>query len=364
MVRYLKTLSVLILLLASRVSAQPIVIDHATIQNFPLLSVEDTTAIQALRVLYVDRSVGDNISNGLTCLGFASDSVSPTICRRPHPVAAYQLPRETWSRAYPRTTITVAQWNTFTQAAFWYDIPTAILAYWTQHLNDYDVFLFNISYLEVVGDATAYFGPPIPGRANIVDLESWISAHPDKKVIFVTPSTSRENGSQVMTDFLSLFRTYMQTRGSGVLWDVAAIGSHTPNGNACYDNRDGVYYEFPAAGTSENWPDDGHAYEAVCQNYVVDPDGGHISNPSNGMVREAKGLWLALNAVRVGNQQTPDTEPPAVTLNCYGMGSSQAALVVDAQDNQQVMSLQLVGDKIQATDLSGNTSLTPPIHCP
>ena len=76
------------------------------------------------------------------------------------------------------------------------------------------------------------------------------------------------------------------------LFDVADIESHDPNGNPCYDNRDGVAYNN--GNTSENYPDDGLNIPAICPQYTTEVDGGHLGSVSDGKIRIAKAFWVLM----------------------------------------------------------------------
>ncbi len=77
-----------------------------------------------------------------------------------------------------------------------------------------------------------------------------------------------------------------------VLFDVADILSHDPDGNPCYDNRDGVPYDN--GNTSENHPDDGQNIPAICPHYTTEADGGHLGSVSAGKIRVAKAYWVLM----------------------------------------------------------------------
>jgi hypothetical protein len=78
-----------------------------------------------------------------------------------------------------------------------------------------------------------------------------------------------------------------------ILFDVAAILSHDDRGNPCYDNRDGVEY-CTMTGSCENYPNDGIAYPAICQDYTTETDGGHLGSVSAGGIRVAKAFWVLM----------------------------------------------------------------------
>jgi YVTN family beta-propeller protein len=78
-----------------------------------------------------------------------------------------------------------------------------------------------------------------------------------------------------------------------ILLDVADILSHTPDGQPCYDNRDGVAY-YASETLWENYPDDGVNYPAICPHYTTEVDGGHLGSVSAGKIRVAKAYWVLM----------------------------------------------------------------------
>lgn len=334
-------------------SAQTVVIDHTTLPAFDQLTTAQIDAAAVKRVLVIDRSVGQNIAgagaSGLGCMNQFENTMLVSgagwgICNRDHPAPLisngvpqpdYRLPisERMWTRKYSNANITYKTWPGGTGTAtditcintdgtpsmntgYWYGMIDCALIYFEAHITEYDVFTFNISYLELTGDiaspTTGMFAPGSPaGRRTIADIEAFITRHPDKQFIFMAPSLSRAS-DQIASQHLQQYRAYMATRpGRAVFLDLASIESRMPNGDRCNDNRDGLKYVQSVSGTGvenfENWPDDGVASEAVCQQYVLEKDGGHISNPSVGMIRAAKGFWQALVAL---DQQVVPPPPP------------------------------------------------------
>jgi hypothetical protein len=86
-------------------------------------------------------------------------------------------------------------------------------------------------------------------------------------------------------------RQFAAERGK-VLFDVADILSHTPDGVPCYDNRDGVRYSN--GNRSEDYPDDGEQYLAICPQYATETDGGHLGSVAAGKIRVAKAFWVLM----------------------------------------------------------------------
>jgi hypothetical protein len=77
------------------------------------------------------------------------------------------------------------------------------------------------------------------------------------------------------------------------LLDVADILSHTPGGEPCYDNRDGVPY-YVNEKQQENFPDDGMNIPAICPQYTTEAFGGHLGSVSAGRIRMAKAMWVLM----------------------------------------------------------------------
>jgi lysophospholipase L1-like esterase len=61
-----------------------------------------------------------------------------------------------------------------------------------------------------------------------------------------------------------------------VLFDLADITSHRPDGTSCFDNRN-------------------RGVEAICQDYTNEVDGGHLN--ARGMQRVAKAFWVLMARV-------------------------------------------------------------------
>jgi hypothetical protein len=84
---------------------------------------------------------------------------------------------------------------------------------------------------------------------------------------------------------------------------VADILSHRPDGQPCYDNRDGVPYNNGAR--SENYPNDGINTEAICPQYTTEVDGGHLGAVSAGKIRVAKAFWVLMAQIQGWNPSPP-----------------------------------------------------------
>ncbi len=302
---------------AARVAASPLdpaagrgfVIDHRHVEWFAFIPPDKLAAAGALRMLFSDRSVGQNVNESLDCLTAASWPQSPALCRRDYvdewnwktfSLADWENKRVparilfdpdpvTYNRTHWTFEYRAGDWSELTR-----DFVTSLAP---QYLPDKDVLSYQFSYLNVdegsdIADPQRGFFADQPERYDVHDLEALISAHPDKVFVFWTASLARGIGSSVATQFNARLRAYCAQRGH-VLFDFADIESHTPEGRPCFDNRDGIPYEA-MNGRYENYPDDGHDYPAICQDYTTEVDGGHLGSVSAARIEIAKGLWVLM----------------------------------------------------------------------
>ncbi len=277
---------------------EPIIIDHTSVELFDRIPDSYIQEASQLKMLFMDRSVGSNINDGLNCLRYpSSDRNTPNHCKRynhPDPRFSVDPSEVTWTRGYDRSNF---------DFDFFYDTWEKMTENFIramdsgQYPGEYDVYSFQFSYLNVtdndtIADASNGFFANRPGDYNdVYDLERRIAEHPDKVFVFWTTSLSRGIGNAVSRDFNNQMRQYAIANNK-VLLDVADIQSHDPAGNPCYDNRDGVYYSN--GNISENYPDDGVDYPAICQHYTSEIDGGHLGSPSAGKIRIAKAIWVMM----------------------------------------------------------------------
>ncbi len=279
----------------------PIVVDHTSVALFDQIPETYLQAAANLRMFFMDRSVGGNIDGGLDCLSYTSDEVAPNSCvRYTHVDPAYSVdPSEVnWYRAggYDRSRWLYQYWPDTSPCAEWYDKVGCFLSVMEPIIGQYDVVSFQFSYLEVAGGSTiedqpgGYFSDNA-SRLDVYEQEAFEAAHPDQVFIYWTTSLSRGIGTAEATTFNDQMRQYAVAHGKP-LFDVADILSHDPQGNPCFDNRDGVPYDN--GNTSENYPNDGQSTPAICQHYTTEVDGGHLGSVSAGSIRVAKAFWVLL----------------------------------------------------------------------
>lgn len=307
-------------------SEPAILIDHRAVELFEQIPEEYIEAARDTPMLFSDRSVGQNIDTGLECLasgepGSTTDwPRAPAHCRRDY----YGKDGSTWlfknygsqdyaSNQVPQTILfdpdpvkhDRSNWMFEFRGGYWQElienfardlVPTYIEAK--------EVLSFQFSYLNIeagsdIEDAQAGFFADLPHdgfyprreRWDISDLEELERLYPEKTFIYWTTSLARGIGTQEGTSFNEQMRQYALAHGK-VLFDVADIESHDPQGNPCYDNRDGV--EYCSQNGCENHPDDGLDLPAICQDYTTETDGGHLGSVSGGKIRIAKALWVLM----------------------------------------------------------------------
>jgi hypothetical protein len=319
-----------LLLMAAPMTAQAqIIVDHTSLPLFDEIPEQYLTAAAAMKMMFVDRSVGANIRDGLICLQSPSDEVAANSCKRyRHVVSQFSSPASEvdWSHpgGYPS-----ANWTYYgfpgtgippelpcgVSSSYWYEKLECFIRFVDANPSQFDVFSYQNSYLEVddssdiSSQATGYFTNQA-NRYDIADFEALEARHPDKVFIHHTTSLARGIGNEVSTDFNNQLRQYVRDNGK-ILLDVADIEAHDPYGTPCFDNRDGVPYT--AGNASENYPSDGVDYPAVCQHYTRESDGGHLGNPDVGKIRVAKAFWILMARIAGGNPGSTEAPPSPAT---------------------------------------------------
>jgi hypothetical protein len=310
--------------------AQGVVVDHRSVALFEQIPDQYLTAAANLSMMFVNRSVGANISDGLTCLAYESDTAAPSSCKRyVHPVAQFSSPQAEvqWSRpgGYSR-----ANWQYFgwpgtgippelpcgVGTGYWYNKLDCFIRYVDQNPTSFRVYSYMNSYLEVddssdIASPTTGFFARQANRVDIGDLEALEARHPSRIFIHHTTSLARGLGSATSTVFNNQLRQYARDNNKYLL-DIADIESHDPWGRACFDNRDGEAYSVGTA--AENYPDDGVDQPALCQHYTRETDGGHLGNPDVGKIRLAKAFWVLM--ARIAGWNPGDSTPlPSAPTN-------------------------------------------------
>ena len=267
-------------------------INRHSVELFESIPLEYLQAAGNMTMLFSDRSVGQNINEGLDCLTATSWGESPAHCRRdyyneewewrtftqedldqglvperilfdPDPVL---FNRDNWTFVFDMGT-----WSELTQSFIQVIAP--------QYLDTKEALSYQFSYLNVtenddIADPQVGYFSVNPERYTVFDYEAFIAQHPDKIFFFWTTSLARSIGTQVSTDFNVMMRDYA-VEHEKILFDVADILSYTDLGEPCYDNLDGVQ-------------------PAICQDYTTEVDGGHLGSVSGGKIRVAKAFWVLM----------------------------------------------------------------------
>ncbi len=281
--------------------ADMIYIDHHDVALFEQIPEEYLVAAANIPMLFIDRSVGVNISEALNCLAFPSNEAAPHYCsvyeHAGTPPFSSDPSEVSWSRGggYGRDHWDYETWPE-NDCRLWQRHVPCFTSRADEIIEQYQVLSFQFSYLEVtdgstIADQPGGFFSDTPPLGNVYELAAYEAQHPDKVFIYWTTSLARSIGTEVSDTFNNQMRQYAIEHNK-VLFDVADILSHDPNGNPCYDNRDGQPYSNQH--TSENYPDDGRDYLAICQHYTTETEGGHLGSTSTGAIRVAKAMWVLM----------------------------------------------------------------------
>ncbi len=298
-------------------TSHPRTIDYRSVDLFSRIPERYLTAARNLKVLFSDRSVGQNINEALDCLTASSWGESPASCRNDYIDAnwnwkTFTQPDLNNGIVPPRIQFTPSP-TRYNRSNWTYEFR---MGTWTELTEDfvnslgpmyvsrgYNVLSYQFSYLNVqeydtiANPTNGFFGN---NTYDIHDLETFWARNPGRTYILWTTSLARNTGSRVATDFNNQMRSYAQSHNMW-LFDVAAIESHTDTGTPCYDNRDGVSYCSRRADGSiidcENHPDDRQNLPAICQDYTTEIEGGHLGSVSGANIRLAKAFWVLMARV-------------------------------------------------------------------
>lgn len=293
--------------------SSPFIINHNSVELFERIPERYLTAARNIRMLFSDRSVGQNINEALDCLTATSWAASPASCRndyydsnwnwRTYTLTDYNnhtVPERILFEPDP-VIYNRSNWTFVFKGGTWseltYDFINVLAP---QYINTKDVLSYQFSYLNVddgsgIADPNTGYFANVPNYYDVYDLEAYIARYPNKIFFLWTTSLARSIGTQTSTQFNSMMREYAINHGY-LLFDVAAIESYTDKGQPCYDNRDGIQY-CTVTGNCENYPNDGNNYPAICQDYTTETDGGHLGSVSAGKIRIAKAFWVLMARV-------------------------------------------------------------------
>lgn len=290
-----------------------LVVDHTSVALFDQIPEQYLQAAAALHMAFVDRSVGANIHQGLSCLTHETNATAPSYCKRwqhlpnypefnvdPSEVNWYHpggYDRSNWDYfTWPGVGDPAIQVSCAASTGEWFGKAECFEQWASGQLNNYQVLSFQFSYLEVdhtssIADQPGGFFWDNDTLYDVYDLQDFAAQNPSHVFIYWTSSLARGIGSPVSESFNEQMRQYAISNELP-LFDVADILSHTPDGTPCYDNRDGIPYDN--GNQSENYPDDGLDIPAICPHYTTETDGGHLGSVSAGMIRVSKAFWVLM----------------------------------------------------------------------
>lgn len=273
---------------------QSIIVDHNSVALFDHIPPQYKAAAENLRLFFMDRSVGGNISDALDCLASPVAS-APSRCKRYEhggtPSFSVDPSEVSWSGVWNRGNWRYEYWPSGCS-----EDAVCFINSVEPRIDSFDVVGFQHSYLAVIPGANinhpvdGYFGTSTT-RSNAKSYAAFAARYPNKKVIWWTTSLARGIGTPESETFNDAMRQVARDNNL-ILFDVADILSHDPDGNPCFDNRDGKPYAFGA--NSENHPDDGLDIPAICPHYTTETEGGHLGAVSAGGIRVAKAFWVLM----------------------------------------------------------------------
>jgi len=265
----------------TRPPAQGNVIDHYSVSDFDQIPANYIQAAIQLKSLFRHASVGGNINDGLNCLG---NVVTPRPYFCDSGLSADEIfydpiyDRSNWDFEYHALPNPNPAW--------WNKVNYFIDRVNNLSPGEYEIVAFKFGYVDGADgsniDDLFFLYNPGGQMPSVYDLEDLETAHPDKTLVYWTMGLARLIGTADSESFNQQMRAYASANNK-VLMDIADILSHDPNGLPCYDGN-------------------GNGYEAICQNYTDELEGGHLN--ARGMQRMAKAYWV-LMAKLAGWDGTP-----------------------------------------------------------
>ena len=237
-------------------------------------------AAEQLRFVFMDRSVGANINDGITCLAANNWDASASHCRRSYTDQSLTAVKTYTSRdtQIPES-ILFPGGDSRSNIGFvyhegtWEEDLRAFIDLYPRYANS-DIFTFEHNYLHVAAGSTiddVYFNSNYSGT-NIMDLLELEARYPNKTFVYWTTSLARTVGTADAQSFNNQMRNWTAVNHK-ILLDVADIESHTPDGQPCRNAQ---------------------GYDVICEDYTTEDAGGHLGSVSDGKIRIAKAIWVML----------------------------------------------------------------------
>jgi len=304
-------------LLLNGLQGQGIVVDHNSIELFDSIPEQYKDAAAQLHMIFMDRSVGGNIDEYLNCLASPWSSARSFCKKYDHRDSNYAVsPTEVfWNGIWDRSHWRYEYWPTACSE----DVQ-CFIDFMQARMDSFDVMGCQFSYLavtpgsKIADPVNGFFGSKI-SRNHASVYSKFATDNPNKKIIWWTSSMARGIGTPESEAFNHQMRSYTQ-KNQLILFDVADILSHNPDGIPCYDNRDGIAY------LTENYPDDGLNIPAICPQYTTETEGGHLGSISAGGIRVAKAFWVLMAQIAGWQKITSKAEEfESIKINYFPVPS-------------------------------------------
>lgn len=250
--------------------ARALVIDHAAVAEFERLPGSAIQAAARRRFLLRTASIGWGIDQGLNCLmnNFPDRKRRPYACDKNVPaeqvVYGAKYDRRNWVFEIRGNPGWYGKVSDFVDRL---DRPKGA--------ETFDVVGFNFNYSDGVAGSDIldhFFSTTAGGKVgNVATLEALEKRHPGTVFVWWTMALPRQS-TGTMQEFNQRLRAYA-IKGNKVLFDLADIQSHRPDGSACLDNQ-------------------GTRLEAICQDYTDERNSGHLN--ARGGQRLAKAVWVLM----------------------------------------------------------------------
>lgn len=276
------------------------VIDHTSVELYDRIPEIYLRFAEQKKLVIVDRSVGSNINDGMTCLASESWSSSLSSCRRYYTDASLT----TW-KTYTANDTNIPDVIKFPGKNNRINIFYLPLEYtWEEDLRRYieyyrlnepyfDIITYGHNYLHVADGsniADVYFNPTYNGT-NIFDIVQLEMDYPGDNIIYWTTSLARTIGTEESQSFNDQMRNFT-TINRRILFDLADIESHRPDGSLCTNSQ---------------------GYEIICKEYTTEISGGHLGSVSAGKIRIAKAIWVMLALLSEWNPDVLATPTPIMS---------------------------------------------------
>jgi hypothetical protein len=249
-----------------------IVVDHTSVALFPLIPLEVILSIRDWRMKYFDKSVGDNISAGLDCVG------PNTIYNCSKPANAIT------SGLYIRANWAYSMFPPIGCGA-WYELVDCFKTSLDSDPASWSVVMYGISYDAADSDDVLdYFEDTTSGR-EVGDYVSYVEGRLSPVVLWT--ASLKNSGPDITNQYNAAMRTYATEHGY-VLFDLADIESHDLGGNVC-----------------TSWAG---RTPGLCKAYTDNPNDGNGHLNKTGQIQVAKALWVLMARLAGWTPDGPEPE--------------------------------------------------------